>query len=333
MTEHPTIPLAVAPDSVKQIGLVGTGIIGSGWAAHFLAQGLDVVATDPHPQAEQTLRAHIDKAWPSLENLGLAEGASRERLRFTPSMEQALGEADFIQESVPESETIKDQVMAAISDVARPDVVIASSTSGIVPTRLQQQCRHPERMIVGHPFNPVYLLPLVEVVAGQHTRQAVIDWTLDFYRHVGKSPLHCRTEKLKHIGNRLQAAIFSEMLHLVAEGAATPAELDAALTDGPGLRWALMGSSLTYHLASGEGGIGEGLAGYHSPPLRPEMAAPTVDKALSLNIAEGALAQAAGHSSAEMAQMRDGFLVNVLKLRADIEARYGFKNGRFYDEK
>ena len=329
MTSANTTEIAIAPNAVKQIGLVGTGIIGSGWAAHFLAQGLDVIATDPHPQAEQMLRARVDNAWPALEQLGLAEGASRERLSFTTSMAEALGSADFIQESVPESEAIKDQVMAAISEVARPDVVIASSTSGIPPSRLQAQCAHPQRMVVGHPFHPVYLIPLVEVVGGQHTAAETIQWTMEFYRHLHKSPLQCRTEKLKHIGNRLQAALYSEMLHLIQEGAATTAELDAALSSGPGLRWALMGSNLQYHLGSGEAGIGEGLAGYHSPPLRPEISAPPVDKSLSLQVAEGARAQAAGRSSKEMEQMRDAFLVGLLKLRRDIEETYGFDQGRF----
>ena len=191
-----------------------------------------------------------------------------------------------------ENEDIKDQVMAAISEVARPDVVIASSTSGIVPTRLQARCKNPERMIVGHPFNPVYLIPLVEVVGGKKTASEAIRWTMDFYKYWGKDPLHCRTEKPKHIGNRLQAALFSEMLHLVAEGAATTAELDAALSSGPGLRWALMGSNLTYHLGSGDSGIGPLVKGYHLNPLRPEIAPPLANESLIKKMVDGTRSQA-----------------------------------------
>jgi len=324
MNDH-RLENGVKPAEVKQVGLVGTGTIGSAWAAHFLAQGLDVVATDPSLQAEKHLRAAIDNAWPSLEQLGLAKNASRDRLRFTTSIDVALKDADFIQESAPENNNIKDKVMAAISKAVRPDVVIASSTSNIVPTRLQAYCENPQRMIVGHPFNPVYLIPLVEVVGGKQTASETIHWAMDFYRHWGKTPLHCRTEIPGHLANRLQEALGNEAMHLIADGIATTAEVDTALTAGPGLRWALMGSFMTGRLAAGEGGLRDVLAGkFDSDVSNSDLSEEMVDRIVVDN-----QSQVAGRSLQEIEQMRDEFLVGLLKLRADIEAKYGFNQGRF----
>jgi len=318
----------IAPQAVKQVGIVGTGTIGSAWAAHFLARGLDVIATDPHPDAEKKLRIAVDKAWPSLEQLGLANEASRDRLRFTPAIDEALKDTDFIQESTPEQEAIKDKVMADISRAAPPHVVIASSTSGIVPTRLQAQCKHPERMIVGHPFNPVYLIPLVEVVGGKHTAPETIHWAMEFYQHWGKTPLHCRAETPGHLANRLQDAIGGEMMNLIAEGIATASDLDAALTAGPGLRWALLGSFMTGHMAAGEGGLREVFNGkfgeIHSYIQYPDLNEEAIE-----GILEETQLQVAGRSLKDMEQMRDEFLVGLLKLRAEIEAKYGFDQSRF----
>jgi len=322
------VKITVAPKEVKQVGLVGTGTIGAAWAAHFLSRGLDVVATDPRPQAEKRLRTTIDNAWPSLEKLGLAENASPDRLSFTTSIEVALVEADFIQESTPENEAIKDKVMAAISAAARPEVVIASSTSGIVPTRLQAQCKNPQRMLVGHPFNPVYLIPLVEVVGGKQTTPETIRWSMEFYQHWGKSPLHCRHEILGHLANRLQDALSNEALHLIADGIATTAELDAALTTGPGLRWALMGSFLTGHLAAGKGGLREVLGGKFGPDVS-NLKSPHLSEEIVNNIVKSTDLQVAGRSLKEIENMRDEFLVGLLKLRTEIETKYGFDQGRF----
>ena len=312
----------IEPSKVKQIALVGTGTIGSAWAAHFLAQGFDIMATDPSPNAEDKLRAIVERAWPVLTQLGLAEGASRERLQFTESIGEAVEKADFIQESVPEREAIKDQVIADISHAAKPDVIIASSTSGIVPTRLQKHCKHPERFLVGHPFNPVYLMPLVEVVGGQQTSPEAIQWAMDFYQSCGKTPLHCRTEIYGHLANRLQDALRVEALQLVVEGLATTAEIDTALTAGPGMRWALLGTFFTANMAA-EGGLAEVLGGkfgndYCSYAQGPTLDTQTID-AMALDMKQ----QVAGKNLNEMEQMRDEFLVGLLKLRADINAKYG----------
>lgn len=324
--------ITIAPEDVKRIGIVGTGVIGCGWAAHFLAQGLDVVAYDPHLQAEQRLRTAVSNAWPVLEQLGLAEGASPARLGFTASIEEALSEVDFIQESTPENRDIKEKVMTSIENASRPDVVIASSTSGFLPSTLQASCRHPERVVVGHPFNPVYLMPLVEVVGGQQTSSDIIEWTMGFYQYVGKQPVQCRTETPAHLANRLQEAVLREMLHLVAEGIATTGELDAVLSGGPGLRWALMGAGLTFFLSSGGVTNMRQLLDWWGPDLQAnlsKMMPPEITEDLVDRMTAGIKAQAAGRNVQELERIRDEFLVGTLKLRADIEAKYGFSQSRF----
>lgn len=317
--------MKISPKAIKQIGLVGTGLIGSGWAAHFLSRGLNVIAYDPNPQAEKKLRTLVNNAWLSLEQLGLAKDASRDRLQFTTDP-HALANADFIQESTPEDNVIKDKVLAAVSGVVRPETLIASSTSGIVPSRLQAQCKHPERMLVGHPFNPVYLIPLVEVVGGQQTAPETIRWAMEFYRHWGKTPLHCRAETSGHLGNRLQAALGGEARKLVAEGIASTGDVDAALSAGPGLRWALIGSFMTEHIAAGEGGLRDTLMGKFDAEASTDE---SPDAELIEKIISGNQSQVAGHSLRELEQMRDEFLVGLIKLRADIETKYAFNQSRF----
>lgn len=318
----------IAPDAVKQVALVGTGTIGAAWAAHFLAQGLDVVAFDPGPHAEKQLRTAVDNAWTSLMQLGLAKEASRERLSFTPSIERAVENADFIQESTPEREVIKDQVIAEISNAANPSVVIASSTSGIVPSRLQAQCKNPQRLVVGHPFNPVYLVPLVEVVGGEKTSPETIRWAMAFYQHWGKTPLHCRVEKIGHLANRLQDAVFAEAMQLVADGVATTDELDTALSAGPGLRWALLGSFLTAHMAA-EGGLEDVLGGKFGPSYFSYFQGPELDGGTAEAMVNDMQTQVAGRSLETLQHMRDEFLVGVLKLRASIKDKYGFDSSRY----
>ena len=242
-------------NGARRVCLAGAGVIGSGWAARFLARGLDVIATDPAPGAEERLRAGVENAWPALERVGLSEGASRSRLSFTTNLEEAVSEADYVQENAPEREDLKRELLARVDAAASPDVIVASSTSGFLPTSLQSGCQHPERVVVGHPFNPVYLLPLVEVVGGERTSPEVVERAMDFYRALGMRPLHVRKEVEGHLSDRLQEALWRENLHLIAEGIATPGELDEAIVYGPGLRWALMGVNLTFHMAGGEEGM------------------------------------------------------------------------------
>lgn len=222
----------IDPSLARRVAVVGTGLIGSRWASLFMAAGLDVVATDPAPEAEAGLRRDAERTRPALERLGLV-ASSPAGLRFTPDLEQAVATAEFVQENVPDDEQLKAKVIAAVDAAAPPETVIASSTSGILPTLLQRDCAHPERVLVGHPFNPVHILPLVEVVAGERTSSTAVDWAMAFYRRLGKRPLRVRREAPGFVANRMQEAIWREMFHLVSDGLATTAELDAAIADGP----------------------------------------------------------------------------------------------------
>lgn len=308
--------MANTGNEVHQVCLVGTGVIGYGWAARCLGAGLDVVATDPAPGAEKRLRAGVENAWPALERLGLSEGASKDRLSFAADLEEAVSEADFIQESAPERENLKRELLARVDSIARPEAVVASSTSGYLPTRLQSECQRPERVVVGHPFNPVYLLPLVEVVGGERTSPETIQGAMNFYRRLGMRPLHVRKEIEGHLSDRLQEALWRENLHLVAEGVATPGELDEAIVYGPGLRWALMGVNLTFHMAGGEEGMSHMLEQF-GPALElpwTKLEAPELTEDLIERMVDGTAEQAAGRTTAELERRRDEFLIRLLEL-------------------
>ncbi len=237
------------------IACVGGGYIGAGWAAVFLGAGRDVVMSDPAPDGEAGARRIIDQAWPFLERLGLALGASRERFRFVASMEEAVEDADFIQESAPDREDLKIALFEAMDAAAPPETVLASSSSAFLPTRLQSRCQHPERVIVGHPFAPSYLVPLVEVVAGNRTSDDVVTWASAFYESVGKTTLALRREIEAYVANRLQHAVFEEAAALVEQGVCTYPDIDTAMTAGPGMRWAFAGPVTCYHLGGGKGGV------------------------------------------------------------------------------
>ena len=303
--------------TIKRVCVVGTGVIGAGWAARFLASGLDVTATDPHPEAEDRLGAAIDNAWPALLRIGLAPGADRGRLRFEPDLEAAVAEADFIQENAPEVEALKIELHARIDAAAEPNLVIASSSSGLLPSRIQSGCKNPERVVIGHPFNPVYILPLVEVLGGEKTGAAALETAAALYASVGMKPLRLTSEQPGYVSDRLQEAMWREALHMVAEGAATTEQIDAAITDGPGLRLALMGPCLTFHLAGGDGGMAHMLEQF-GPALKlpwTRLEAPELTEELSRRMIEGTAHQAGGRTVKELERLRDDFLISVLELR------------------
>jgi carnitine 3-dehydrogenase len=227
--------------TVRRVAVVGTGVIGASWAAHFLAHGLDVVATDPSPGAEERLRADVAAHWPTLTPVA---GASPERLTFTADAAEAAARADFVQENGPEREDVKHAVYRVLDEAARPEVVLASSSSGMLPSVIARGCpRHPERVVIGHPFNPPHLIPLVEVVPGEKTAESAVEAALAFYTAVGKKPIRLRQELPGHVANRLQAALWQEAYSLVDRGVATVADIDTAIAHGPGLRWACSGRS------------------------------------------------------------------------------------------
>jgi carnitine 3-dehydrogenase len=312
-------------DGINTIGIVGTGVIGAGWVARCLAHGLDVVAWDPAANAEAQLRAKVENAWPALQRTGLTAGADAARLRFVADVEAAVRDADFIQESAPEVEDLKRTLLARVDAAARPDVVIASSSSGLLPTRFSVECRHPERVLVGHPFNPVYLLPLVEVVGGEATGDAAKDLAVAFYRRIGMRPLRVRTDIPGYIADRLLEALWREILHMVAEGVATTAELDDAIRFGPGLRWSFMGTCQIYHLAGGEAGMRHMLEQF-GPALKlpwTKLVAPELTDELIDRMVEGTLQQAGGRSISALERYRDDALISVMDALAGAKARHG----------
>ncbi len=300
---------------IRTLGVIGTGVIGAGWAARALAQGLDVVAWDPAPGWRGRLSAAVGNAWPALEKIGPHPGASIDRLYCADSLGAACRAADFIQESAPEQLELKQNLHERIDSQAPSEVIVASSTSGLLPSDLQSRCRHPHRLVVGHPFNPVYLLPLVEVLGGNRTSSGSIDRAMAFYRELGMHPLRVRTEIEGFLSDRLQEALWRELLHLVNDGVATTDELDAAIVYGPGLRWAFMGTCLTYHLAGGDAGMG-GFLKQFGPTLElpwTRMTAPELSGELIARMAEGANRQAEGRTVKELERLRDDCLVAIMQ--------------------
>src|SRR5258706_10908084 len=239
---------------IRRIAIVGTGVIGASWAAQYLARGFDVVATDPAPNAEVNLRKYVDDAWDDLTSLGLSPGASRDRLTFTSNMKEALSGADFVQENGPERPDFKIKLFAEMDAATPVDSLIASSSSGITASVMQSKCRHPERIVIGHPFNPPHIIPLVEVVGGTKTSPDAIERAMAFYASIGKKPIHVRKELPGHVANRLQAALYREMLYIIEQGILSVEETDAAVGYRPGLPWGVMGQTLQGHLAGGPDG-------------------------------------------------------------------------------
>lgn len=307
---------AVEPGQVRRVGIVGAGVIGGGWALHYLRMGFDVDIYDPASHAEGSLLRLRDTAWPVLERLGLRPGASPDRLAFHADLAGAVAEADVVQENGPEDGTVKRRILADIDRVTPPEVIIASSTSGFAMTMLQADCVNPQRCVVGHPFNPPYLIPLVEVVGGQLTDPAAVDWLTGFYQAVGKRPLRLSRELPGFVANRLQEAMWREALHMVATGEASVEEIDASIAHGPGLRWALMGPILTFHLAGGARGMAHMLDHFGAALLEPwtRLQAPPLTEELRERLVQGCLRQARGRSVAQLEGLRDEFLAGLISL-------------------
>jgi 3-hydroxyacyl-CoA dehydrogenase len=303
---------------VQNIAIVGTGVIGASWAAEFLAHGFDVVATDPAPNAEQNLRNYIDTAWPALTAKGLAKKASRERLTFSLDLKEAVSHADFVQENGPERPDFKIKLFADIDAATPTDSIIASSSSGITMSVTQSQCAHPERCVIGHPFNPPHMVPLVEVVGGTKTSPDAVRRAIQFYAAIGKKPIHLHKEVVGHVANRLQAAIYREVVNLIHLGVVDVADADTAVSWGPGLRWGVMGPSMLFHLGGGEGGIQhfmdhlsgpvaswwKDLAGFAEWP-----------EGSKTTIVEGVREAAGGRSIDELARLRDEVLLQLVQIR------------------
>jgi carnitine 3-dehydrogenase len=308
--------------AIRRVAAIGAGTIGASWAAVFLARGLEVAASDPAPGAETFLRGFVAAAWPSLGRLApLPDAPPWDKLSFYAEPEAALAGAEFVQESAPEREDLKRALLARLDAALDPSVVIASSSSGLLMSRCQADCRHPERCVIGHPFNPPHLVPLVEVVGGEKTAPWAIERALSFYAAIEKAPIRIRREVRGHVANRLQAALWREAVHLVADGVASVADIDTAISAGPGLRWALMGPHLTFHLAGGVGGIEHFLRQFAGPMTDwwRDLGNPVLTPELSARLADGIAEEAAGRDITQLEARRDRFLVDLLAMKAGLD--------------
>src|ERR1700761_6155219 len=306
---------------IHRVAVVGTGVIGASWAAQYLARGLDVVATDPAPNAEANLRRYVDEAWEQLEEIGPSAGASRDRLTFTKDMGQALAHADFVQENGTERPDLKIKLFADMDEATPVDSIIASSSSGITPSVMQSACKHPERILVGHPFNPPHIIPLVEVVGGTKTSPEAIGQAMRFYASIGKKSIHLRKELPGHVANRLQAALYREMLYLIEQDVLSVEEADTAVSYGPGLRWGVMGQSLQWHLGGGAGGIKRFMEHLMDPlaGMMKVLGTPSITPELKKTVVDGVMREAGGRSVDDLAQAENEVIIGLLRLRAQAD--------------
>jgi len=301
----------------RRVAVIGAGTIGASWAAIFLARGFEVAATDPAAGAEDFARHLINNAWPTLQKLGLVvPGASAQRMSFHRGVAAAVKGAEFVQENGPEREDLKIELFGEIDAALPGDTVIASSSSGLLISRVSAECKHPQRCVIGHPFNPPHLIPLVEVVGGAKTSAQALAAAMDFYRELGKRPIHIRKEVRGHVANRLQAALWREAIHLVAEGVVSVADADAAIAFGPGLRWALMGPHLTFHLAGGEGGMTHFMTHLAGPMQNwmDDLGATRLTEPVRQLIIDGVAAEAGPRSIGDLQRWRDRKLIGILKV-------------------
>lgn len=305
---------------IKRITIIGTGVIGASWAALFLAKGLEVIATDIAPNAKKKLEEFIAAAWPSLVKSGLASGASPSNLEFTDDLETALEGADLVQENGPERIAFKQDLYRHLDRVLPADTIIASSSSGLTMSEIQSACElHPERCVIGHPFNPPHLIPLVEIVGGVKTSEDTIERVTAFYRGLGKRTIRLHKEVPGHVANRLQAALYREVVHLISEGVVSVGDADTAVSWGPGLRWGIMGPSLLYHLGGGQGGI-EHFFEQFTGPLTAwwhVLGSPELTRELQAKIIEGVHEEVQSRSMQELSNYRDNILSGLLLLRKE----------------
>lgn len=310
--------MSAAAPAIRRVAVVGTGVIGASWAAFFLARGLDVTATDPAPGAEQRLREAVQRHWSTMQRMGLADGASPERLRFDAELERALDGCDFVQESGPERADFKADLYARLDAATPPQVLLASSSSGLPVSGMQVRCKAPQRVVLGHPFNPPHLIPLVEVGGGDATSPDSIQRAMDFYAALGKRPIHVRREIAGHIANRLQAALWREAFHLVDQGVASVSDIDTAIAHGPGLRWALMGPFMNLHLSGGQGGM-QHLLEHLGGPIESwwrDLGNPAMTEALKAHVVQG-VAEARGmRREEELERTRDELLTDLIRAKA-----------------
>lgn len=319
---------------IRRVAIIGTGVIGASWAAQYLAKGLEVVATDIAPDAEAALRKFVKSAWPALERLGLAPGASLANLKFTVDLAEAVVGVDLVQENGPERLEFKQKLYKQLDELLPPDVIIASSSSGIKMSDIQSGAAlHPERCVIGHPFNPPHLIPLVEVVGGTKTSEQTIQRAIAFYKSIGKKAVRLNKEMPGHVANRLQGALAREVYYLIAEDVLSAADVDDALSWGPGLRWGIMGNMLLNHLGGGQGGI-EHFFHQFAGPLTSSwktLGSPVLTPEVQKKLIDGVHAEVGSRSIEELEAERDEILLGLLELRTRREATLVPRSEEFDD--
>ena len=314
---------------IRRVAIIGTGVIGASWASLFLAKGLDVVATDVAPGAEVALRHFVSTAWPALQRLGLAPGASQDRLSFTASLADAVKNTDLVQENGPEKIDFKKTLYRQLDELLPANVLIASSSSGLTMSEIQSACtNHPERCVLGHPFNPPHLVPLVEIVGGAKTSKDTIERVDEFYTSLGKRTVRVNKEVPGHVANRLQAALAREVYYLVAEGVVSAADVDTALCWGPGLRWAIMGNLMLNHLGGGPGGIEHFFQQFTGPMTAwwKVLGSPELTPEVQKKLIDGVHAEVGSRSIDELESERDEVLLGLLELRSKVEKSHQTKS-------
>ena len=302
---------------IKKIAVIGTGVIGTGWIVRCLAHNKKVIAFDKDLKLEKKLIIEIKRAWPFVKKLFNKKKLNLKNFKYVTSIEEAVKDADFIQECAPENYKLKINLMNNISKKAKSNAIILSSSSGLLPTRIYSKCKNPARAMIGHPFNPVYLCPGVEIVAGKKTKKRFLNKANKFYKSISMNPIMVKKELPGYLADRLQEALWREGLHIINEGYATTKDLDRAIEDGPGLRWSLMGTFLTFHLAGGKAGMKHMLKQF-GPALKlpwTKLKAPKLSKKLSVRVIKGTKQQAKGKSVSTISNIRDEYLVNLQKLR------------------
>ena len=306
---------------IKKIAVIGTGVIGSGWIVRFLAHNKKVIAYDKDIRLKKKIIKEIKRTWPYVRKLFNKKKLKLKNFKYVTSIQEALKEADFVQECAPENYKLKTKLMEIIGKYSKPNVIISSSSSGLLPSIIYSKCKNPSRTIIAHPFNPVYMLPGVEIVPGKRTKKNFLKKAYKFYKSISMNPIMIKKELPGYLSDRLQEALWREALHIVNEGYASTKELDRAIEDGPGMRWSLMGTFLTFHLAGGNAGMKHMLEQF-GPALKlpwTKLKAPKLSNKLSNRVIAGTKKQARGKSVAEISKIRDEYLLNLQKMRKKYE--------------
>ena len=308
---------------IKKVAVIGTGVIGTGWIIRCLAHNKIVYAFDKDLKLKKNLVKEIKRTWPFVKKLFNKKTLNLKNFKYFTSIEDTLKDADFIQECATENYSLKTKLMSSISKYSKKNAIIASSSSGLLPSRVFSKCKYPERGLIGHPFNPVYLLPAVEIVPGKKTSKKFINQAKKFYQSISRNPIMIKKELPGYLSDRLQEALWREGLHIINEGYATTKDLDRAIEDGPGLRWSLMGTFLTFHLAGGKSGMKHMLEQF-GPALKlpwTKLKAPNLSKKLINRLVEGTKKQSKGKTVAKISNIRDEYLVELQKLRKKYEKK------------